>query len=81
MNKAQEEHGAAAVVIVDGGVAGSERRDALGGDCSLFTAESCEAMVRVVEVILPMPVYKGVRGTSNTTTPVLNLTIKHRAAA
>jgi hypothetical protein len=56
VNDAQEAHGAAAVVVADGCIAGGELCDALGGDCSLLAAQGCEAVVRSVEIVLPVPV-------------------------
>ncbi len=55
MNQAHETHGTAAVMVVDGGVVGSERGDALRRDRRLLPPELGESMGRAVEVVLPVP--------------------------
>ena len=47
--------GTAAVMIIDGGVVGSERGDALRRDCRLLPPELREPMRSAVEVVLPVP--------------------------
>ena len=55
VNQAHEAHGTAAVMVIDGGVVGSERGDALRRDRRLLPPELGESMRRAVEVVLPVP--------------------------
>ncbi len=55
VNQAHQAHGTAAVMVIDGGVVGSERGDALRRDRRLLPPELREPMRRAVEVVLPVP--------------------------
>lgn len=59
VNEPHEPDGAAAVVVVDGCVISCKRRDALGGNCGLLSAQLCELVIGAVEVVLPVPANGG----------------------